>query len=185
MHFVGHPGEALDKPREIFNNPVRYEQVFRSDLSTSQLLLPYLIFRESDVLTRERPEYVLPNSDGFSIKTAHIRFAMVNTVGRMLSSLAGLEPGYLAADISDALVQNRDRWLPQFVERAFDRLSRELAIEARRQGTGPRSIVRRNEWMEGAIETSTEAIRERIMAQSEAGVTGEAMLLSALPFEVR
>ena len=183
--FLGHPGEALDKPREIFDNSVRYDQVFSANLAPQQLLLPYLIFRDADTLTRERPDYELHGTDGFPIKTTHIRFAMVNTVSRMLSSLARLEQGYLAYGISDELIQSRDRWLRQFTEKAFEHLSRRLALEARNQGTGPRSIVRRNEWMEEAIDAATESIRERIRAQREAGVTGEIALSSALPFEIR
>ncbi len=181
--FLGHPAEALDKSREIFNSSTRYDQVFPPDLSPNQLLLPYLIFYEADLLAKERPEFNLPNSD-VSVKTAYIRFAIVCAVNRMLSTLADIDQGYLSANDSDHLIATKERWMRLFVEKAFEKLIRKLATESRNHGIGPRSIVRRNEWMDEAIEAATEAISDLMRAQNDAGVAEGRTLAGALPFDV-
>ncbi len=180
--FLGNPGEALDKAREIFNSPSRYEQVFPADLSPYQLLLPYLIFLDGDRLAKDRPDYTL--QDGFLVKTAHIRFAVVCAVSRMLCSLADVPQGYLSLEISRKLVERKEQWMREFTAKAFDRLARKLANYSRNSGAGPRSIVRRNEWLEEAIDLSIDSIRERINAQREAGLTGPTALINVLPFDI-
>lgn len=183
--FIGHPAEAQDKAREIFNNPVRYEQVFSPELTPKQLLLPYLVWQEADAKTKRNPEYALAEEDGFFVKTQHLRFSIVNAVGSMLSTLAGRPRGYFSASESDMLIQTKEVWLPRFVDIAFDRLALKLATESRNSGTGPRSIVRNNPWMLDSIEMATRLIHERLRTQREMGRTGEGSLTAALPFEVR
>ena len=183
--FIGYPAEAVDKAREIFNDPARYEQVFALNLTPNQLLLPYVIYLEADKKRREIPFYVLPDTDNFEVKTDHLRFPTVNTVGRMLSTLAGIPQGYLPATESDTLVQNRAIWMPVFVEYAFEVLGRRLAAESRERGRGPRSIVRGNEWMNEAVGDAIWRIRMRLQMEADSGQTGEGTILGALPFEVK
>lgn len=184
--FIGHPAEAQDKARDIFNDDRIYEKVFSPELTPKQLLLPYLAWQEADAKTKRRnPEYVLAEADGFSVKTQHLRFPIVNAVGSMLSTLAGRPRGYFSASESDMLIQTKEVWLPTFVDTAFDRLALKLAAESRNSGIGPRSIVRNNPWMLDSIEMATTLIHERLRMEREMGRTGEGSLTTALPFEVR
>ena len=181
--FLGHPGEAMDKSRDVFNKPVLYETVFQEDLSPSQLLLPYLVYQEADKETKDHPEFKLPDVDGeaFSIDTRYLRFPIVAVVGRMLSTLAGQEQGYLSPPHSDQLIRNIT-WLPVFTEIAFSALGPRLATESRNKGTGARSIVRRNDWMAEALTTATDRIRDRMKWEKDMDATGEKALSSILPF---
>ena len=182
--FIGYPAEAVDKAREIFNDLARYDQVFAVDLTPNQLLLPYLIYLEADKKRREIPAYVLPDTEGFEVKTDHLRFPVVNAVSRMLSTLAGVPQGYFPAADSDILVQTSATWMPAFVENAFEVLARKLATESRERGRGPRSIVRGNEWMNEAVADAVWRVREHLRMAASFGQTGEGTILSALPFEV-
>lgn len=184
--FIGHPAEAQDKAREIFNIDTIYERVFSPELTPRQLQLPYLIWQEADAKTKRRnPTYTLQDADGFSVKTEHLRFPIVNAIGSMLSTLAGRPRGYFPASESEKLIQTRSVWMPLLLDAAFDRLAHKLATESRNSGIGPRSIVRRNEWMLDPIEVATTIIRQRLSMETEMGRTGEDSLTSALPFAVR
>ena len=181
--FLGYPAEAQDKSREIFNNHARYEIVFPANLSPSQLLLPYLIFQQADYKTRkETPKYLM--ADGYEIKTDYLRFAIVSTVGYMLRALAGASQGYFPATESEGLISSKDRWMSVFVNQAFDQLARKLASESRARATGPRSIVRRNDWMEDAIENAIDLIRQMLKLEAQYGAPSESSVSGALPFEV-
>lgn len=186
--FIGHPAEALDKVREVFNSPALYDKVFDQELTVNQLLLPYLIWQEADNKARkETPVYTLsepPEAQGFQIKTDYLRFPIVNAVGRMLSTLAGVTQGYLSAQDSEALIVNKDSWLPEFIDKAFERLANKLAVESRKSGLGPRSIVRRNDWMDEPISMAADLLREYLRMEAKFGQTGQGSVSAALPFEV-
>lgn len=182
--FIGHPAEAQDKAREIFNIPIHYERVFSPELTEKQLLLPYLVWQEADAKTKRNPEYALAEADGFSVKTQHLRFPLVNAVGSMLSTLAGRPRGYFSPSESDRLIQTKEVWLPTFVDEAFGMLALKLATESKK-GTGPRSIVRNNPWMSDSIAMATTLIRRSLQMDRQRGITGEGSLTAALPFEVR
>ena len=85
--FLGYPGEALDKARDIFEKPTQYEIVFRSDLQPIQLLIPWLVFQEASRKTNTIPNFQHPTASDFEIKTQHLRFAIVHAVGHMLAAL--------------------------------------------------------------------------------------------------
>ena len=183
--FIGYPAEAADNARQIFNNPAYYNRVRQEDLTPYQLLLPYIVYQEASRITKQTPDYVLPDTDGFSIATISLRFPMVNAIGRMLSALAGMEQDYLSDEYSRALVQQQ-AWLYELINPAFDSLKNRLATESRSRGVGVRSVVRRNEWMNEAISTTISLIRMKLDTQrsmeQQFGHSAEGTLSSMLPF---
>ena len=183
--FIGYPAEAADNARQIFNNPAYYNRVFQEDLTPYQLLLPYIVYQEASRITKQTPDYVLPDTDGFSIATISLRFPMVNAIGRMLSALAGMEQDYLSDEYSRALVQQQ-AWLYELINPAFDSLKNRLATEWRSRGVGVRSVVRRNEWMNEAISTTISLIRMKLdtrrSMEQQFGHSAEETLSSMLPF---
>ena len=179
--FIGRPAEAADNARQIFNNRAYYDQVFQEGLTPYQLLLPYTIYLEADKLTKESSEFVLPDADGFAVKTVHLRFPTVNAIGRILSSLAGVKQGYLSDDFSMILIQ-KPAWLSELIKPAFENLAIKLATESRNRGIGARSIVRRNEWMDESISTTLSPIRARLDVERKYAQNVEGTLSSMLPF---
>ena len=178
--FLGHPGEAMDKARDIFNKPALYETVFQEDLAPSQLLLPYLVYQEADEITKNPPESKLQDTKDEAL-SRYLRFPILAVVGAMLSTLAGQDQGYLSSRHSDELIRNT-KWLPEFAKIAFRALRPRLAAEARAKGTGARSIVRQNDWMAEALTTAANGIQERITLEKDIGATGEKAISSILPF---
>ena len=179
--FLGYPAEALDKARDIFERSTQYELVFRSDLQPIQLLLPYLVFQEANKKTKQVSTYNHPTEEDFEIKTEHLRFAIVHAIGYMLATLAGKSQDYCSVDDAELLVQNRDTWLPRFIDQAFDQLANQLVSESFTRGTGPRSIVRRNDWMGRAVENAAYLIQQLLQMETATGLTGEGSLRHALP----
>ena len=179
--FIGDPAAAQDRPRYIFERDETYGQVFEEGLAPYQLLLPHLIFLGADRKTREQREFELDRE--FSIQTSHARFTIVATVGRMLRDLAGAAQGYLDASLAESLAKSQDAWLSTFVDLAFDEVAYALAQRAKEAGTGPKSIIRRNDWWSHAADNATRMIRQQIAMEKRLGLP-EGSVAAALPFDI-
>ncbi len=178
--FLGYPDAAQDRARFIFEREDTYNQVFEPTLTPHQLLLPYLVYLSADRKTKhEQRAYSL--DDGFTIQTTHTRFAIVAAVGRMLRDLADDKQGYLDGALAQSLAETRDAWLPFFVDFAFEEVAHALAVRAQETGTGPRSIIRRNEWWGHAATAATRRIRQQIEMEKRMGFP-EGSVANILPF---
>ena len=175
--FLGHPGEAKDRPRDIFNQTTTYDLVFRQDLTATQLLLPHIIYQAADAKAKAVPQYELPPTDPeydrlkeLSVATIHLRHPIVAAVGRVLSGLKGVPIGYLTAKESAHLIENRSSWLQQIVDGAFEQLARRLLLESAKPDTGgARAIVRSNDWMNETLYNLTALFKVRVDAERTAG----------------
>ncbi len=182
--FLGHAAGATDRAREMFTH-ARYNQIFDEGLTVHQLLLPYIIFQETEKLARETPIIVIMDSEmnEISMKTKPIRYPTVKAVGQILAGLIGDPQGYLSHDYSRILIENQG-WLPHVVKPAFDALGRKLAVES--QNRGVRSIVRSDDWMGDAAPVALSVIRSKIETEREMetrfGFHAEGTLSSMLPF---
>ena len=179
--FLGDAAAAQDRPRYIFERDGIYNQVFEEGLTPRQLLLPHLVFREVATKALEQPSFRI--EDDFTVKTSHARFATVATVGHMLRQLAGVEPGYLPRDQAESLVSDKDGWLPAFVDVAFNSVARALARESKSKGTGPRAIIRQNDWWADAASNSLHLMLQQLKLEARAGYP-EGSVAPTLPFDL-
>ena len=186
--FLGYPAEAKDKPREIFNNINNYDKVFNQTLTATQLLLPHLIYVAADAKTKVEPTYTLPSSDreyeqfhDARISTDHLRHSIVAAVGNIFFSLKGSAPGYLSHDESAHLISNSTEWLERLVDDAFSTLARRLLLESVKSGIGPRSIVRKNDWMNDTNYYLADSYKRQVKFERDAGSL-PGTLAHSLPF---
>ena len=186
--FLGFPAEAKDKARQIFNQPNTYNLVFDETLTAIQLLLPHVIYEAANAKTKGEPTYALPTNDPAyeqfkeaRIATEHLRHPIVAAVGLILGGVQGTPPAYLAPEQSAHLIANTDDWLELLVDRAFASLARRLLLESVRGGTGPRSVVRSNDWMNETMHYLTEQFIDRVNIERANG-NRPGTLAYALPF---
>ncbi len=189
--FLGYPGSAADKPRNIFksdrgdpedNRDNLYDTIFHEGLSGSQLLLPHLVFLEADEIAKRKPTLKLSDAKDDVFPSKSLRFPAVAIVGHMLSALAEQKQGYLSPAHSDELLRNRT-WLPEFAKTAFDVLEPKLAEVSRAPGSGgPRRIVRGDNWMGDAPANALNQIRAQLRTEQRLGASGEGTLSGSLPF---
>ena len=186
--FLGFPAEAKDRARQIFNNAKIYDLVFSQTLTATQLLLPHVIYEAADAKTKANPTYSLPQVDpeyeqfqDARIGTEHLRHPIVAAVGRILFGLKGCSAGYMSHDESTTLIGNCSEWLGVLVELAFAELARKLLLESAKSGTGPRSVVRSNDWMNETLHFLTQRIIDRVGIERAAGPQ-PGSLAHALPF---
>ena len=182
--FLGQAAGATDRARYMFAQ-TRYNQIFHEDLSVHQLLLPHIVFQETERLVKETPTFTVFDAEKneILIKTKPLRYPTIKAVGQILSNLIGDTEGYLPHDYSRALIQNTE-WLPYVVKPAFEALGRKLAFESQKRGV--RSIVRSDDWMGDAASTALSLIRNRIETERDMerklGQHAEGTLSSMLPF---
>jgi len=179
--FLGHPDGAQDRSREIFEREETYNLVFGEHLVPIQLLLPHLVYLETNSKVKQEPEFSLNGEP--PMKTSHARFAIVATVSRMLRELAGIEQGYLSDSLAESLVGTRELWLTKMVDIAFRQVVRKLAQASNSQGVGPRAIVRRNNWWQDGAADAVNQMKDRIEMEKQNG-SPEGSLAAALPSEL-
>ncbi len=186
--FLGYPAEAKEKPRDMFDNDKNYDKVFNQTLTATQLLLPHIIYVAAAAKTKIEPTYALPPTDReyeqfpeASIATDHLRHSIVAAVGNIFFNLKGSPSGYLSHDESARLISNSSEWLDRLVDDAFSTLARRLLLESVKSGVGPRSIVRKNDWMNEPNYYLAEAYKRQVKVEQDAG-SSPGTLAHALPF---
>ena len=188
--FLGHPAEAKDNARAIFNNSTIYDQVFDPTLTATQLLLPHVVYEAADFKTKQQPSYGLSADDpeideirDRRVITEPLRYPIVTAVAQMLATLRGSKVSYLSHDQSTHLVMRKSEWVEEFVERAFNKLARALLLASISSGVGARSVVRANEWMKDSLYYASQEILNEIRVEVRAGAN-PGTLAHVLPFSV-
>ena len=174
--FLGHPAEAKDKAREIFNKVQTYDLVFREGLTAAELLLPHIIYEAADAKTKGNNTYALPTNDPererfpeAQVPTEHLRHPIVAAVGRVLARLKSAQIDYLTREESLHLIGHRAEWLGTVVDMAFEELGRALLLDAARKGIGARSVVRSNDWMTDALHSLSQRVSDRVATERSLG----------------
>ena len=96
-------------------------------------------------------------------------------------SLRGSPPEYLTREESAHLISNITEWLEKLVDDAFSTLARKLLLESVKSGIGPRSIVRKNDWMNDTNYYLADSYKRQVKFERDAGSL-PGTLAHSLPF---
>ena len=139
LAFTGRPGEAIEDTRTIFVNKEseqdsqhHYENVFPSDISAAQLLLPSLIRHH---VVRSLKGMESSSRDPYNYGEMYIVWLFGNLLRTHYSAT---NAGYLSVEDSNALRQSIDEWFHDLYEIATDALF-ETVYNAKRNAESERS----------------------------------------------
>lgn len=144
LAFAGRPGEAKDKPRQIFEKKISspdglYDEVFSEGVEASQLLLPTIVYRtvvDAVKMTEDPPEWL-----------SYARLHGVWLIGELIRQHYGMESTLPpSSERSLQLAESIDNWFPRLFPVVRDAIG-DSVQEAGRIGSfrGPREFFRSND----------------------------------------